>query len=60
MTEIRKEELRVLTKDGVASTATLYTADCLPLSAPVLICMPAMGVSAMYYEPLAGKMLKEG
>jgi predicted alpha/beta hydrolase len=60
MTGIRKEEILVVTKDGVASKATLFTADYLPLSAPVLICMPAMGVSAKYYEPLAGHMLKEG
>ncbi len=55
----RREEVGIETKDGVTSLMTIFTGD-VPPDSPVLICMPAMGVPARFYEPLAGPVLKEG
>lgn len=59
MQDLHREEIDVVAQDGVASKITAFTGAHGP-SAPVLICMPAMGVAAKYYEPLAGKILQEG
>jgi len=59
MQDLNGEEIDVVAQDGVASKITAFTGAHGP-SAPVLICMPAMGVAAKYYEPLAGKILQEG
>ena len=59
MQDLHREEIGVVAQDGVASKITVFTGAHGP-SAPVLICMPAMGVAAKYYEPLAGAILHEG
>ena len=59
MQDLHREEIDVVAQDGVASRITVFTGAHAP-SAPVLICMPAMGVAAKYYEPLAGTILQEG
>jgi len=59
MQDLYREEIDVVAQDGVASRITVFTG-AHASSAPVLICMPAMGVAAKYYEPLAGTILQEG
>jgi predicted alpha/beta hydrolase len=59
MQDMHREESDVMSRDGVASTITVFKGDDSP-SAPVLICMPAMGVKAKFYEPLAEALLQEG
>ncbi len=56
---MKREEIDVTAQDGAASKITVFTADPAP-SAPVLICMPALGVAAKFYEPLAPPILHEG
>lgn len=55
----RREEVGIEGKDGVTSRITVFTEDFSP-AAPVLICMPAMGVPAKFYDPLAVPFVKEG
>jgi predicted alpha/beta hydrolase len=45
--------------DGAASRITVFAADPAPY-APVMICMPALGVAAQFYKPLARPILQEG
>ena len=52
MHEPRKTVIRVSMDDGTHSRITLFTRDSTE-DAPVVLCMPAMGVPAEYYEPLA-------
>ncbi len=59
MDDLKREEIEIAALDGVASAITVFTKDHVPL-APVLVCMPAMGVPARYYEPLAEPIVKEG
>jgi predicted alpha/beta hydrolase len=59
MQDAHREEIDVVAQDGVASKITVFKGAHAP-SAPVLICMPAMGVAAKFYEPLAGPILQEG
>ena len=55
----RREEAGIEGKDGVTSRITVF-ADDFSHTAPVLICMPAMGVPAKFYDPLAVPVVKEG
>ena len=55
----RREEVGIEGKDGVTSRITVFAGDFSPIS-PVLICMPAMGVPAKFYESLAAPFVKEG
>ncbi|HRT61229.1 MAG TPA: alpha/beta fold hydrolase [Syntrophales bacterium] len=57
--DCRRGEVGIETKDGVAAGITIFTGD-VPPGSPVLVCMPAMGVAAKFYEPLAEPMVKEG
>jgi predicted alpha/beta hydrolase len=59
MHDMKREEIDVMSQDGVASKITVFAGAHAPL-APVLICMPALGVSAKFYEPLAEPILQEG
>ncbi len=59
MSAVNREEIDVTAKDGAASKITVFEGGHAP-SAPVLVCMPAMGVPAKYYDPLAGPILQEG
>jgi predicted alpha/beta hydrolase len=59
MHDMKREEIDVMSQDGVSSKITVFTGAHAP-SAPVLICMPALGVSAKFYEPLAEPILQEG
>lgn len=59
MTAMNREKIGITSLDGAASAITVVTAGEAP-SAPVLVCMPALGVPAKYYEPLAGPFLQEG
>ena len=56
---MNREEIGIQSPDGADSAITVFTGDHAP-SSPVLICMPALGVPAKYYEPLAGPFLREG
>ena len=55
----RREEVGIEGKDGVTSRIKVFADDFSPVS-PVLICMPAMGVPAKFYDPLAVPVVKEG
>jgi predicted alpha/beta hydrolase len=59
MHDIKREEIDVMSQDGVASKITVFAGDHPPY-APVLVCMPALGVAARFYEPLAEPILQEG
>lgn len=56
---MKQEQIDVTAADGAASKITVFTADHAP-DAPVLICMPAMGTAARFYEPLAEPIVREG
>ena len=60
MHDMKREEIDVVSQDGVASKITVFTGEDHAPAAPVLICMPAMGVTAKFYEPLAEPILQEG
>jgi predicted alpha/beta hydrolase len=59
MHDMKREEIDVMSQDGVASKITVFAGDHPPY-APVLVCMPALGVAARFYEPLAEPILQEG
>ncbi len=59
MMDCRREEVGIEGKGGVTSRITVFPGD-FSSASPVLICMPAMGVPAKFYEPLASPVLKEG
>ncbi|MCU0531360.1 MAG: alpha/beta fold hydrolase [Syntrophales bacterium] len=56
---MKQEQFDITALDGAASKITVFTADH-AAEAPVLICMPAMGTAARFYEPLALPILREG
>jgi predicted alpha/beta hydrolase len=56
---MHRDEIAIVSQDGIASKITVFAKDPAP-SAPVLICMPAMGVAAKFYEPLALPIVQEG
>ena len=56
---MKQEQIDITALDGSASKITVFTADH-AAKAPVLICMPAMGTAARFYEPLALPILREG
>ncbi len=56
---MHRDEIAIVSQDGIASKITVFAEDPAP-SAPVLICMPAMGVAAKFYEPLALPIVQEG
>jgi predicted alpha/beta hydrolase len=56
---MKQEQIDITALDGAASKITVYTADH-AAEAPVLVCMPAMGTAARFYEPLAGPIVREG
>lgn len=53
--EISEQPLRM--GDGTQSAVTVFTCDA---AAPVVVCMPAMGVRAAFYEPLAHNLCRQG
>lgn len=55
----RREEVGIRSEDGVTSVITVFDGD-FPPDSPVLICMPAMGVPAKFYEPLVVPVVREG
>ncbi len=57
--DMHREEIAIVSQDGIASKIIFFAEDPAP-SAPVLICMPAMGVAAKFYEPLALPIVQEG
>jgi len=59
MHDMKRQEIDITAKDGAASKITVFEAAPAP-SAPVMVCMPAMGVAAKFYEPLAQPILQEG
>ncbi len=54
----KREKVAVVARDGVASRVTVFPAD--RPEDPVVICFPAMGVRAAYYEPLAEHLQQVG
>lgn len=56
---MKQKQIDITALDGSASKITVFTADH-AAKAPVLICMPAMGTAARFYEPLALPILREG
>ena len=59
MQDMNREEISIVSKDGIASKITVFTGKLAP-AAPVFICMPAMGVAAKFYEPLALPIVRQG
>ena len=55
---LRPRKIKVQSDDGVSSKITIFPA--LDERASTIICMPAMGVSARFYEPLAHNFVKKG
>ncbi len=60
MKEHRREEFEARAKDGTSSRITVFTGAGSSSDAPVFVCLPAMGISAKYYEPLSVPVLREG
>jgi predicted alpha/beta hydrolase len=59
MYEELREELPVVMEDGTSTTVTLFSS-AKDLGRLVVICLPALGVVADYYEPLAIECSKRG
>ncbi|MBI5569417.1 MAG: alpha/beta fold hydrolase [Desulfomonile tiedjei] len=57
--EIHTETLSVTAADGATSCVTVFAGSS-EATPPVLICIPAMGVTAQYYEPLALACVAQG
>src|SRR5262245_6013813 len=53
------QELRIASLDGVHHTASLCLADPSP-TAPLVVCLPAMGLEAEYYRPLGERLASGG
>ncbi len=53
-----KEEHDIVSEDGIASKITLFKGP--KQKTPTIICMPAMGVCASFYEPLAQELVNAG
>lgn len=58
MQKKHKEEYVINVDDNVQSKITVFKIE--NTNAPVIICMPAMGVAASYYEPLALNLCSQG
>ena len=56
---VQSLQIPVRTADGAENSITLFADDPDP-RAPVVVCWPAMGVSARYYETLADALAKSG
>jgi len=56
--DLRPQKIKVRSDDGAFSKITVFPA--LDERAPTVICMPAMGVRARFYEPLAHNFVKKG
>ena len=56
--DLRPRKIKIRTDDGASSRITVFPA--LDERAPTVICMPAMGVKARFYEPLAHNFVKKG
>lgn len=54
------ETLSYVAADGAESALTVHGGDALEAGSPVLIAMPAMGVRASFYAPLAGPLAEAG
>ena len=52
------EEVLIASSDGARSHGTLFR--CADESAPVVVCLPAMGVAASFYRPLAEALVGQG
>lgn len=59
MTAIQKLLIPIRMDDGTTSAITLFTGNA-NQDAPVILCMPAMGVPADFYEPLASAGAEQG
>ena len=57
-TVLHPRKIKVRSDDGASSKITVFPA--LDERAPTIICMPAMGVRARFYEPLAHNFVKKG
>ncbi len=53
-----KEKLKITMEDNTHTQVTLFCSK--ESSSPIVICMPAMGVPAKYYEPLALNLVERG
>lgn len=53
------QRIRIRSQDGAESDATVFAADAAPARA-VVICTPALGISARYYEGLARALARPG
>ncbi|MFA7464266.1 MAG: alpha/beta fold hydrolase [Syntrophales bacterium] len=60
MVEAAAEVIPVRMEDGTSSSITVYIPEKCGKDAPVFICMPAMGIAARYYEPLAAPFAEKG
>ncbi len=52
------EKVRVRSDDGVSSAVTVFRGS--DPKAPVVLCLPAMGVKARFYEPVARALVEAG
>ncbi len=59
MATFHKEQIPIEMGDGTRSEITVFKAGSDNLS-PVLICFPAMGVSAKFYHPFALRLAQRG
>ncbi len=57
--KVKKEQHTIRTKDGFESQISLFRQP-EETQQPVLVCMPAMGVKASFYEPLALSIANKG
>ena len=55
-----KEEFAIVAGDGTSTKITLFSGASSTENAPVVICMPALGTPAKFYEPLSVPFMKEG
>ena len=56
--DLHPRKIKIRSNDGASSKITVFPA--LDERAPTVICMPAMGVRARFYEPLAHNLVKKG
>ena len=54
----QREKVAIQSRDGASSRITIFRNS--DREAPVLVLMPAMGVKATFYEPLAHALVREG
>jgi predicted alpha/beta hydrolase len=58
-TEPRRERIDIVAGDGARSAIHAFPHES-ATEAPVVVCVPAMGVGAKFYEPLAAALVAEG